>query len=260
MDHESQQDRSNPAGAHPDGDAMEISSQSCQKPELYNLYEGDEMAKQLDEPLADFLNRLKPSNTPLSSGPWIWIADPHAERLGRRDLAGLKQEGHRILESFKSQRHDLEASYPEKNPASITKMMKVAKDLLEEDIVKLARAKNLVFGKWMLFPAPSDVDEVWTKVAGATLAGTLGIAAKVATAGDDDRSKESRLICVYTKDFSDKDDVKRVLRKLLDLQLARGGRGIFYKCDAYTYLDIMNGNEYKLRASMYNSKEILKEG
>ena len=238
---------------------MEIDAQS-QEAELCNPYEGDEMAKQLNEPLFGFLNRLKPSSTPIFSGPWIWIANPHAKRHGRSDVAGLKQEGHRMLESFTNQQRSLEARYPEKNPASITGMMKAAKDLLEEDIVKLARAKNLMNGKWMLFPSPSDVDEVWTKVTKATHAGTLGIAAKVATAGGDDRSERSRLICVYTNDFSDKGDVKRVLRKLMDLKLVEGGQGIFYKCDAYTYLDIMNGNNYRLKASMYNSKEMVKEG
>ena len=32
---------------------------------------------------------------------------------------------------------------------------------------------------------------------------------------------------------------------------------IYYKCDAYTYLGINSGNDYKLRASLYSSEEIL---
>jgi hypothetical protein len=242
-----------------DDDMMDIDPQPRQETDLFNPYEGDEVAKQLNEPLADFLNRLKPSATPLSSGPWIWIAKPRSQREGRSDIAGLKQEGRRLLENFAGQRRGLEARYPERPPGTITRMMKAAKDLLEEDIVKLARAKNLMNGKWMLFPSPSHVDEVWAKVARATQAGELGTAAKVATAADDDRSEKTRLICAYTEDFSDKADVMRVLKKLKELGLVRDGQGIFYKCDAYTYLDIVNGNEYRLRASMYGSKEMLKE-
>jgi Domain of unknown function (DUF1917) len=243
----------------PESDLMDVDAEPRQEVEPYNPYEGDEMAKQLNEPLFDFLSRLKPSATPLSSGPWIWIAYPHAKRLSKCDVAGLKQEGQRLLENFMSQRRSLEARHPDKNLGTITRMMRAAKDLLEEDIVRLARAKNLMNGKWMLFPSPAHVDEVWFKVAKATHAGALGVAAKVATAGDDDRSEKSRLICVYTNDFSDIEDVKHVLRQLKEMNLVRGDQGIFYKCDAYTYLDIMNCNEYRLKASMYKSKDMLKE-
>ena len=261
MNSDSSINLTNPAGPFQNAHLMEVDTDNepRQEPELYNPYEGDEMAKQRHEPLLDFLNRLKPSITPLSLGPWIWIVYPHAKRCGKSDIAGFKQEGHRLLENFASQRRSLQARNPEKHAGAITRMMRAARDLLEEDIVKLARAKNLMNGKWMLFPSPSHLDEVWSKVAKATHAGTLGMAAKVATAGDDDRSGKSRLICVYTNDFSDRADVKRVVRKLNELKLVRGDQGIFYKCDAYTYLDIMNGNEHRLKASMYKSTDMLKE-
>ncbi len=268
MDHESSVNASpnNAAEVPRDCDPMDIDPPPRQedKPEaeVHNPWEGDSMAKQLHEPLPAFLHRLPPSTTPLTSGPWIWIANPRSPRQGRCDIAGLKQEGHRLLSNFVSQRRYLEAKNPDKPQGVITRMTKPAKDLLEEDIVKLARERNLLNGKWMLFPSPSHVDEVWAKVARATDAGELGMGAKVATARDDDdlkRSPKSRLICVYTRDFSDKGDVKRVLVRLRDLGLVQDEQGIFYKCDAYTYLDIMNGNEFKLKASMYGSKGMLKE-
>ncbi|ERF73252.1 hypothetical protein EPUS_03084 [Endocarpon pusillum Z07020] len=141
--------------------------------------------------------------------------------------------------------------------------MKPARDLLEEDIVKLARAKNVKEGKWMLFPSPKHVDGVWAKVARATWEGELGVGAKVATKNEDDddeRSEKSRLVCVYTRDVEDRVDVERVLQKLVGMGLVGGEQGIFYKCDAYTYLDVMGGNEWKLKASMYGSREMLKKG
>jgi Domain of unknown function (DUF1917) len=252
--------RKDPTKSDMDHDPMDIDSQPRQEAEQHNPWEGEEMAKQLNEELADFLNRLKPSTVPISSGPWIWIANSRStKRHGESDIAGFKQEGHRLMADFMSQRRQLEERYPEKPPGTITRMMKPARDVLEEDIAKLARSKTLMNGKWMLFPSPTNVDEVWAKVARATLNEELGNAAKVATAGGDDRSERSRLICVYTDDFSDQKDVKRVLRKLKEMRLVGDEQGIYYKCDAYTYLEIMNGNEYKLKASLYGSKEMLKE-
>ena len=66
-------------------------------------------------------------------------------------------------------------------------------------------------------------------VARATASNELGIAAKVAPASYDDR--QPRLICVYTKDFRDMNDVTRVLNKLQDIRLvSMKGRPIYYKC------------------------------
>ena len=32
---------------------------------------------------------------------------------------------------------------------------------------------------------------------------------------------------------------------------------LWYKCDAFTYLDIMRGNDYGLRASLYGSEDFV---
>ncbi|MCJ1310056.1 hypothetical protein MMC25_003717 [Agyrium rufum] len=135
----------------------------------------------------------------------------------------------------------------------------------------------------------AEIDRVWKIVVEGTVEGTLGIAAKVATKMPDldDRDDEnvdmdmdgenrngnvrrrrrvrsdSSLICVYTKDFSDLQDVKRVLDGLIVLglvsPLSADGRqrGIFYKCDAYTHLGIESNNNYGLKASLYSSRDML---
>ncbi|KKZ67062.1 hypothetical protein EMCG_07233 [[Emmonsia] crescens] len=44
------------------------------------------------------------------------------------------------------------------------------------------------------------------------------------------------------------------------LGLFRSGKRwnpIYYKCDAYTYLDIVGGNSFGLKASMHSNTEIL---
>lgn len=109
----------------------------------------------------------------------------------------------------------------------------VQRDLAQErrsavaDLLELAAACGVVEGKWMLFPEPGRVNEVWAKVARATAADELGVAAKVETRVT---VGKERLICVYTRDFRDKDDVARVLGRLAQLELVRpGGRQIYYK-------------------------------
>jgi hypothetical protein len=84
----------------------------------------------------------------------------------------------------------------------------------------------------MFFPEPNYVDDVWGVVARATAANDLGVAAKVAPKDDDEgRMGAARLICVYTRDFRDKDDVARVLTRLRELELVRtNGRPVYYKC------------------------------
>ena len=137
--------------------------------------------------------------------------------------------------------------------------MTLEREWLKEGITQLAQAKGVKGGKWMLFPSVDQVDNIWAQVARATLGGTLGCAAKVAT---NNGTEDARLVCIYTEDFSDTQDVMSVLTRMAELQLTRTyqkGQSIYYKCDAYTHLDIMNGNEYNLRASMYSSKEMFQE-
>lgn len=90
----------------------------------------------------------------------------------------------------------------------------------------------------MLFPGPAHVNEIWGTVARATVKNELGIAAKVAPR-EEVGSPKARLICIYTYDFADKDDVARVLAWLKQLGLVRtgpGSRQIYYKagglCDS----------------------------
>src|ERR1700676_1977497 len=81
------------------------------------------------------------------------------------------------------------------------------------DLDELARRFSMLTGKWMVFTPPSQIDALWSRIASATHAGTLGIAAKVSPREDSD----SHLICIYTRDYTDKGDVDKVrggLRRL----------------------------------------------
>ena len=228
-------------------------------PEPFNPYEGDAAGKQLNESLSEFLHRLPASTTSIASvGPWIYVANPYCgRRPSDADVAGVKEAGGTLLRDYRRGRLRLEEQNPSKNVGSITRMMSSEKVQLEKDIIALAKKYNVTTGKWMLRPKPEHVDDVWSKIAKGTLEGKLGVAAKVATdAGNGD---EIRLICAYTKDFSNREDIKRVLNSLRDLKLV-GGKSdalqIYYKMDVYTHLDIMSGNEYRLKASMLSSKDL----
>lgn len=81
----------------------------------------------------------------------------------------------------------------------------------------------------MLFCSVFQVNEVWETVAKATANNELGIGAKVAPRSTTDK-RTDRLICVYTADFSDTKDVKRVAEKLKQLGLIQArDRAIYYK-------------------------------
>jgi hypothetical protein len=82
----------------------------------------------------------------------------------------------------------------------------------------------------MLFPMSEYVDDVWEEVAVGTAERQFGIAAKVSTA-DEEIGKERKLtwlVCVYTKDFTDRGDVKRVIMKLVELGLVGEERPVYY--------------------------------
>jgi hypothetical protein len=73
-------------------------------------------------------------------------------------------------------------------------------------------------GKWLIFQEPDQVDSSWKKVRDATVAGELGISAKVSTAKPNPDSRDNRkVIYVYTKDWADESDVMRVREKLRKL-------------------------------------------
>lgn len=91
----------------------------------------------------------------------------------------------------------------------------------------------------MIFSDAADVDETWAAVARATAKNELGVAAKVEPRpdpstqylpGGSEYQQQQRLICVYTVDFADVADVRRVARRLRELGLVPPrGKPLFYK-------------------------------
>ncbi|KAL8673546.1 MAG: hypothetical protein Q9168_002035 [Polycauliona sp. 1 TL-2023] len=241
------------------------SSPPADKP-VYNPYEGQICGRQLNEPVKDFLKRLPPLTTTVSSQhPWIFIANPYAtSRPTDRDQAGLSKVAEQLLDAFSQEKNEIETSMAGKAKGSVTRKLTPLRKALETNLLTAAKEKRCTSGKWMLFPYPEDVNRQWAIVAEATANRELGIAAKVAP-DDNKGDRVPRLICVYTKDFSDLDDVKRVLGRLVELGLVKkkGGadnRGIYYKADVFTELGINSENEWGLKPSLYASRDLLEAG
>jgi len=85
-------------------------------------------------------------------------------------------------------------------------------------------------GKWLIFVPIAAIDEVWKKIKVATEKGLLGGASKVATArpSPNATSPKTKVICVYTYDWSDEKDVKRIREELRTLGI---NAKIPYKAD-----------------------------
>ncbi|KAK4539572.1 hypothetical protein LTR36_010849 [Oleoguttula mirabilis] len=227
-------------------------------------FEGHRDAWQQNETVKDFLRRL-PVDDPKTGlvGPWLWVGNPKISRrlkdhLQKTDTHAFIEGASALFEAFTTQKDMIEAATLSKVPATITKNVKPYKEQLEDALISLAVQTATTCGKWMFFPAPDDLPRTWRLIAEATAAGKLGPTSKVAT-HDPAAPKPERVICVYTYDFTDERDVRRVLDELVELGLCSAGsaRGIFYKCDAWTYLDLKSDNQYKIKASLYSSKEML---
>jgi len=98
-------------------------------------------------------------------------------------------------------------------------------------LLKEGKLKSKV-GKWLVFCAPSEVNNIWDKIKVATIKGKLGGSSKVSTAMPSPLKKgKDHVICVYTKDYDDKEDVMRVRRELSKLGITKK---IPYKTDEST--------------------------
>ena len=88
-------------------------------------------------------------------------------------------------------------------------------------------------GKWLIFVPIERIDQVWSTIKLATEAGKLGKMSKVATTKANPNATNSsiKVICVYTYDWTDEEDVMRIRQELRQLGITRK---IPYKADEDT--------------------------
>jgi hypothetical protein len=109
-------------------------------------------------------------------------------------------------------------------------------------------------GKWMLFIPIARIDDVWFTIGKAVEDKKLGSSAKVATMKPNPNTvkPDEKVICIYTYDSEDREDVERVLVSLRNLGIRDRA---FYKEDAVTI-----AGEYSRNSGRPVSKYWAKEG
>lgn len=89
-------------------------------------------------------------------------------------------------------------------------------------------------GKWLIFVPLRQLDAVWAKIRTATEDGHLGGRSKSGTKRPNPNAKDpnARVVCVYTYDWTDKEDVMRIRANLRKLGITWK---IPYKADEDTF-------------------------
>ncbi|PRW33537.1 UPF0696 C11orf68-like protein [Chlorella sorokiniana] len=121
---------------------------------------------------------------------------------------------------------------------------------------------GITAGKWMVRTTPDDEAVVWGAVARAVYVQGLCASAKISAGPQGGRAHQKegqRVICVYTDDFSDKEDALRVhagLSAALRAALPQRAKWatISYKPDIYTNLGLYYGNADGIKPTIYSKK------
>jgi len=92
-------------------------------------------------------------------------------------------------------------------------------------------------GKWLIFVGAHNALRIWNKIKIATEEGRLGSMSKIAIAKNSAEFSKSktRVVCVYTYDWRDEKDARRVREELRRLGIIRK---IPYKTDEDTELGV----------------------
>jgi predicted RecB family nuclease len=112
--------------------------------------------------------------------------------------------------------------------------------------------KQIKSGKWLVFSDINDHDSVWQKIKRATQDGLLGVGAKAATSKPNPNapSADEKVICIYTYNWLDIDDVYRVEKALRKIGIEQT---LYYKTDSDTI-----AGQYKVNGSKNISKYVSK--
>jgi len=156
-----------------------------------------------------------------------WIEQLYEKRYGKKSLdeTNLKDRHDKIIRNQKQ----ISNGYSNKKP-SMTK-----------DIYWIYSSNNLDnypdtterSGKWLIFEHISTIDDLWIKIQKALKEGKLGKIAKVSTEKPNPNAvkPDIKVICVYTYDSDDEQDVMRIRKELRSLGITKK---ISYKTDRAT--------------------------
>ena len=135
-------------------------------------------------------------------------------------------------EALKTIQMELVQQYADSNPSEVTEVYWLYA-LRQKGSYPRSTPRS---GKWLVFVDRNEVDTLWATIKQATEAGQLGGNAKVATAKRNPYAtgSKTKVICVYTYDWTDEADVRRIRIELRALGIAQK---IPYKADVDTLRD-----------------------
>lgn len=187
-----------------------------------NKDDGEWIIYKGDMPIDDFLKRNRPTQIECSQYSWISVwRHSDFSKMKSLDRASLFKEWECNMENFG----------------------KITSDYIRQ----LAEEYDYKTGKWLIYSKWPAIDNVWKRVAKAVVAGKLGSSANVST---HDPEENAHVICVYTEDFTNEDQVRKVEENLRKEGIT--GR-MTYKPDIYTTLGIYRKNPWGLRPTVYSS-------
>jgi hypothetical protein len=148
------------------------------------------------------------------------------------------------LGSLKKMQREVSLPYSNAKPSEVTDVYWIYAKRKKGKYPSLTQRS----GKWLVFVDVKNVDQVWAKIKKATEEGKLGHSAKVATAKPNPYAinPDTKVIRVYTYDWTDEKDVKRVREELRKLGITNK---IPYKADE----DTLSG-KYRIRGHTRISK------
>lgn len=170
------------------------------------------------ETLKEFLQKYPPSKTQYKDTAWIQIMKPEKLDLTAHPTGAINEFNYWIS----------------KNKKDLGKL-----------INHVAQKYHVSLGKWMLLYDSNKIDEKWNVIAKAMFNGKLNASiAKVAPSGH----PYGHLICVYSYDYKDVNDVMKIRQELFDLGFKDP---LDYKADIYTFLGIYENNIFGISENIY---------
>ena len=103
------------------------------------------------------------------------------------------------------------------------------------EVDNLAERFNILTGMWLVSLSSDKVDNLWERIVESTLAGTLGISAKVSTRDESEDLPSTHVFCVYNADYRSMTEVSRVRDELWRLGVTER---ILYKPEILTHRGI----------------------
>lgn len=182
--------------------------------------------------------------------PWIY-ADNKKTKIEEEELSD--EEIFRLLGEAQQQRKERNENLGKIVGDKKDKIQRIDENgkkiivpLCEEMIDKIAIETNYKSGKWMIFSSENEIDEVWNRIAQAVSNNNLD-SCESAKASTKEQGKDTYVICVYTNNYLDEQDVMNVREKLRELGITQT---LYYKPDIYTHFGIYAKNPY-VKASKY---------